>query len=226
MKILVIEDDAQLASALSARIKDAGYVVDLARTAEEGEAAIRSYRYELVVLDRRLPDGDGLAQIPGFRQAAPDVRIIVLTALDATIDKVSGLDAGADDYLTKPFETDELIARIRAALRRPGGAPQPVIRCANLCYQPTERSFSVDDCPIILKRREQLILETLILRARRVVRRDVFMDQVYGFDEEIQSNTLDAQISRLRARLVELRAAVRIHSVRGVGYMLTEQAKP
>ncbi len=157
-----------------------------------------------------------------MRRFQPDIRIIVLTALDATLDKIGGLDAGADDYLTKPVDADELIARIRAALRRRGGAVQPPIACGRLMYDPATREFQIDGAVIVLKRRELLILEALIMRARRVVQRSVFMDQVYSFNEEIQSNTLDAHISRLRGRLSDLNAGVIIHPVRGVGYMLSE----
>ena len=111
---------------------------------------------------------------------------------------------------------------MRAALRRPGGAEQPPIACANLSYDPGNREFHVNGEPVLLKRRELLILETLMMRARRVVQRQTFLDQVYGFNEEIQSNTLEAHVSRLRARLSELGAHIVIHPVRGVGYMLTE----
>ncbi len=225
MRILLVEDDFHLSGSLAGRVSNAGYVVDCVATGEDAEAAVAGIPYPLVILDRRLPDGDGVSRISALRRFQPDIRVIVLTALDATLDKIGGLDAGADDYLTKPVDADELIARIRAALRRPGGAVQPPINCGRLVYDPGTREFQIDGAVIFLKRRELLILEALMMRARRVVQRTVFMDQVYGFNEEIQSNTLDAHISRLRARLLDLEAGVVIHPIRGVGYMLIE-AKP
>ena len=222
MKILLVEDDASLARAISERIAGQGYAVDHVSAGEDAEAALATINYSLVILDRRLPDGDGVGRIGAFRRYRPDVRIIALTALDATFDKIEGLEAGADDYLTKPFEIDELIARVRAALRRPGAVAQPIVRCGNLSFDPSNREFQIGSDVVLLKRRELLVLEALIMRAQRVVQRSVFMDQVYGFDEEIQSNTLDAHISRLRSRLSELGAGVIIHPIRGVGYMLSE----
>jgi DNA-binding response OmpR family regulator len=222
MRLLIVEDDVQLSKSLADRVSAAGYIVDCVVTGEEAEAAVAATPYPLAILDRRLPDGDGVRRISVFRRFRPDIRVIVLSALDATVDKIGGLDAGADDYLTKPIDIDELIARIRAALRRPGGAVQPPIVCGRLIYDPPAREFQIDQEVIILKRRELLILEALILRARRVVQRSLFMDQVYGFNEEVQSNTLDAHISRLRARLLDLNAGVIIHPIRGVGYMLSE----
>jgi len=225
MRILIVEDDVQLSGSLADRVSAAGYVVDCVPTGEDAEAAVAAIPYPLVILDRRLSDGDSVHRISALRRFQPDIRIILLTALDATLDKIGGLDAGADDYLTKPIDVDELIARIRAALRRPGGAVLPPIACGRLLYDPATREFRIDGEAIFLKRRELLILEALIMRARRVVQRTVFMDQVYSFNEEIQSNTLDAHISRLRARLLDVDAGVIIHPIRGVGYMLTE-AKP
>jgi len=222
MRILVVEDDPRLGPALQGRIEQAGFVVDIAASCGDAYAAAASAEFALIVLDRRLPDGDGLDQVKMFRLLQPGIRIIMLTALDKTHEKVAGLDAGADDYLTKPFHADELLARIRAALRRPGAAPQPAIKCGNLRYDPQTRDFAVGDKPIGLKRREHLILEALILRARRVVQRAAFMEAVYGFEDEVQPNALDAQVSRLRARLAEAGASVQIRPIRGVGYMLSE----
>lgn len=222
MRLLLVEDHPVLGPTLEDRLNGAGFVVDRVVAGEEAEAAVASFAYPLVILDRRLPDGDGIARIAALRRSRPDIRIIVLTALDATSDKIDGLNAGADDYLTKPVDPDELIARVRAGLRRPGGTLQPEIACANLSYDPANREFRVDGEPVFLKRRELVILETLMIRARRVVQRQTFMDQVYGFNEEVQSNTLEAHISRLRTKLAELGAGVVIHPVRGVGYMLTE----
>lgn len=224
MRLLLVEDDPLLARTLEERLNAAGFVVDRVVTGEDAEAAAAACPYSLAVLDRRLPDGDGIARITALRGFRPDIRIVVLTALDATPEKIGGLNAGADDYITKPFDLDELIARVRAALRRPSGALQTPILCANLTYDPENREFRVDGEPVHLKRREFLILETLAMRARRVVQRQTFLDQVYGFNEEIQSNTIEAHISRLRTKLRELGAAVVIHPVRGVGYMLTEAA--
>lgn len=222
MRLLLVEDDPLLGRTLQERLSGAGFVVDRVVAGVDAEAAVAASPYPLAILDRRLPDGDGVARIAVLRAFRPDIRIIVLTALDATLAKIDGLNAGADDYLTKPIDPDELIARVRAALRRPGGALQPPIACANLSYDPANREFRVDGEPVFLKRRELLILETLMMRARRVVQRQTFLDQVYGFNEEVQSNTLDAHISRLRAKLLELGAGVVIHPIRGVGYMLTE----
>lgn len=222
MRLLLIEDDPLLGRTLEDHLNKAGFVVDRVVTGQDAEAAAAASPYPLAILDRRLPDGDGVARIATLRHFQPSVRILVLTALDETLEKIEGLNAGADDYLTKPIDPDELIARVRAALRRPGGDLQPEIACANLRYDPANREFRVDGEPVFLKRRELMILETLMMRARRVVQRQTFMDQVYGFNEEVQSNTLESHISRLRTKLSELGAGVVIHPIRGVGYMLTE----
>jgi DNA-binding response OmpR family regulator len=219
---LLVEDNPTLGRSLERRLNAAGFVVDWVLCGEDAETAVAATPFQLVILDRRLPDGDGVDRIAALRRFRPAIRILVLTALDATPEKIGGLNAGADDYLTKPIDPDELIARVRAALRRPGGDMQPPIACANLSYDPGNHEFCVNGAPILLKRRELLILETLMMRARRVVQRQTFFDQVYGFNEEIQSNTLEAHVSRLRVRLTELGAQVVIHPVRGVGYMLME----
>jgi DNA-binding response OmpR family regulator len=221
MRLLLIEDDPLFGRTLEDQLNKAGFVVDRVVTGQNAEAAVATSPYPLAILDRRLPDGDSVARIAALRRFRPDLRIIVLTALDATPEKIEGLNAGADDYLAKPIDPDELVARVRAALRRPGGTLQPVIVCANLRYDPAIREFRICGKPVFLKRRELMILETLIIRVRRVVQRQTFMDSVYGFNEEVQSNTLEAHISRLRTKLAQLGAGVVIHPVRGVGYMLT-----
>ena len=197
-----------------------GFIVDRVGSIAEAEAALTIGRHALVLLDRRLPDGDGLALLPSIRTASPGIPVIVLTALDDVRDKVRGLDAGADDYLAKPFDADELLARIRAALRRPGGELPPAIRCGDLRFDPASREVTVGDRLLVLGRRELALLQALIRRAGRVVQRDALQEAIYGFDDEIQSNALDAHVSRLRARLAVARVA--IHPVRGVGYMLDE----
>lgn len=208
-------------SALVARnVGAAGFAVDRVASVADADAALAVARYALVLLDRRLPDGDGLTLMRHIRRAQPGVPVIVLSALDGVVERVRGLDEGADDYLSKPFDTDELLARIRAALRRPGAEDAPPILCGRLGFNPSTRMVTIDGAPLALKRRELAVLESLVRRVGRVVQRDTLIEEVYGFDDDIQSNTLDAHVSRLRARLAELGADVLIHPVRGVGYLL------
>ena len=208
-------------SALVARnVVTAGFAVDRVASLGDADAALAVARYALVLLDRRLPDGDGLTLMRRIRRAQPGVPVIVLSALDGVVERVRGLDEGADDYLSKPFDTDELLARIRAALRRPGAEDAPPIQCGRLGFNLSTRTVTIGGAPLALKRRELAVLESLIRRVGRVVQRDTLIEEVYGFDDDIQSNTLDAHVSRLRARLAELGADVQIHPVRGVGYLL------
>jgi DNA-binding response OmpR family regulator len=220
MRILLVEDELEMARLIASNLGDAGYIVDRVGSLSEGGAALSVARYSVILLDRRLPDGDGVSLMSRIRGRMPGVPVLILTALDDVANRVGGLDAGADDYLTKPFAIEELLARIRAALRRPGGENQPAIQCGRLRFDPSSRRVDVDDKPVVLKRRELSLIEALIRRTGRVVARETLMDEVYGFDDDIQSNTLDAHISRLRARLAQLQAGVLIHPVRGVGYML------
>jgi DNA-binding response OmpR family regulator len=220
LRILLVEDEAELANLILRNVATKGFAIDRARTLAEARDAAGTAPYALVLLDRRLPDGDGLSAIPDLRHAHPAIPIIILTALDAIDARVAGLDSGADDYLVKPFALDELLARMRAALRRPGGAPPPAVTCGRLTYDLTERVVRVGGEPVALSRRELALLEALIMRAGRVVPRAALIEQVYNFDDEIQENTFDALVARLRRRCAELDAGVTIHSVRGLGYMM------
>jgi len=220
MRVLLVEDEPDMAKLVSDGIGADGLVVDAVGSIDEADAAIAIARYALVLLDRRLPDGDGLVLLRRMRSAQPGVPVIVLTALDGTADKVRGLDEGADDYLTKPFDAEELRARVRAALRRPGGEFAPPVVCGRLRFDPGRREVTVGGEAVVLRRRELALLGVLVRRAGRVVQRADLMDEVYGFDEDVNSNTLDSHVSRLRARLAALNAGVVIHPVRGVGYML------
>lgn len=220
MRVLLAEDEPEMADLLEAALRDEGLVVDRVASVEEGRAALSLARYRLIVLDRRLQDGDGLQLL---RDLGPSARpsVLVLSALDDAGERVVGLNAGADDYLGKPFDSDELRARIRAALRRGGPVGHaPPIRCGRLAYLPDSRDLLLGDAPFRLRRREAALLEALMLRVRRVVQRSVLVNEVYGFDEEPSSNTLDAHISRLRRKLEDRQAGVEIHAVRGIGYVL------
>jgi two-component system OmpR family response regulator len=220
-RILLIEDEPEMAALVAANLAKSGLLVDRASSCQTARETLVAVRYALVLLDRRLGDGDGLTLMPTIRASQPGAPIILLTALDRLDDKVAGLDAGADDYLTKPFFNDELLARIRAALRRPGAEPAIAIACGRVTFHPQTREASVAEAPLVLNRRELLVLEALICRAGRVVQRDALLDAVYALDDEVQPKALDAHVSRLRKRLIDLEAGVVIHPVRNVGYMMT-----
>jgi DNA-binding response OmpR family regulator len=222
MKVLVVEDEPQMALLLGRSLGALGYAVDIAETIADAREAVALAEYGLVLLDRRLPDGDGMTLVRSMRQGRDATPVIILSALDEVPERVSGLDAGADDYLVKPFDTDELHARIRAAIRRPGGETPPPLACGRLTFDVAHRQVSVGGEPLLLNRRELAVLAELFMRAGRVVQRERLIEQVYGYDEEVNSNTLDAHVSRLRNRLSALDAGVVIHPVRGVGYLLSD----
>jgi DNA-binding response OmpR family regulator len=222
MRILLVEDNPELASRIARRIQRAGYAVDHVATIESARSMLDSGPYAVTLLDRRLPDGDGLSLVSLLRQKQPGGRILMLTALDAVDDRIEGLDAGADDYLTKPFNLDEMMARIRASLRRPGGERAPAVEIGALSFDLDLRSVTVAGTPARLLRRELALLEALARRAGRVVLREALISGIYGHDDEIEEHTLTTLVSRLRARLHELGAGVDIHSARGLGYMIVE----
>jgi two-component system, OmpR family, response regulator len=224
MRILVIDDEPEMAGLIVSLIEAAGYVADKGKSLDDACEAARQGAYDLVVLDRRLPDGDGLSIVPTLRALRPGVRILILSALDSLSDTVSGLEAGADDYLAKPFRGPELIARIRASLRRPGSDAQPLLTLGNLSFDPTTRQVTVCGAPLRLHRRELALLEALMRRAKRVISRDALLDEVYGAHAEVQQHTLDTLVWRLRRRLKDLEPGVTIHLARGLGYMIVETA--
>jgi DNA-binding response OmpR family regulator len=221
VRILVVEDEPELRAGLATRLRAEDFIVDAVPNLGEAIEAVLSADYRLVLLDRRLPDGDGLSLLPVLRTRPAAPSVIVLTALDDIPDRVAGLDAGAEDYLIKPFAFDELLARLRVLLRRPANstaAPHVTVGC--LDYDLGERVPRVAGVALTLPRRELAILDTLARRAGRVVMREHLEAQVYGFDDDISSNALEAHISRLCRRLADAGARVLLHGVRGVGYML------
>ncbi|EIG55875.1 response regulator transcription factor [Bradyrhizobium canariense] len=220
MRILLVEDEAEMADALASALKRYDMVVDHAPTLAEAEEAISADVHAAVLLDRQLPDGDGLTLIPKLRARADGVPIIVLTARGELADRVAGLDCGADDYLSKPFAVEELLARLRAVLRRPAGMQPDIMHAGRLAFDFGHREASIDGAPLELPRRELLVLEALVRRMGRTVLRSALEEAVYSFDDEIQSNALDTHVSRLRRKLSEADARVEIHGIRGVGYLL------
>ncbi|ETX26976.1 transcriptional regulator [Roseivivax isoporae LMG 25204] len=196
--------------------------MDHAASLEAARDAASLAPFDLVLLDRTLPDGEGLSLLPSLRASNPGVHVIVLSARNGVADRVAGLDTGADDYLTKPFSTDELLARIRAVRRRPAELAGADIRAGGVVYDLAHEEVTVNGARIDVPRRELRVLATLIQRRGRTVQREALENAVFGFDDEIQSNTLDSHISRLRRRLNAAEARIEIHAIRGVGYLLRE----
>lgn len=209
-----------MARLIAAKLGKSGFIADHMRTLAEAQCALEAHSYACVLLDRRLPDGDGVTLLADIRKLQPGLRVLVVTACDAVNDRIDGLDAGADDYLTKPFDADELMARVRACLRRPGGERLPPVVIGALSFDLDAREARIHEESIVLHRRELALLETLVRNAGRVVLRRSLMDEIYGFDDDIQGNALNILVSRLRRRLFDHRSGVEIHSARGIGYLL------
>ena len=225
MRLLLIEDNAKLVEHLRKGLEAAGFAVDAFGTAEDGDAALETTRYDVVVLDLGLPDGDGRVVLRKLRARGDATPILILTARDALADKVDGLNAGADDYLLKPFAIEELIARLRALLRRPGAALGKTLAAGNLAFDTTAREVRIGGVVAPLSRRELGVLEQLLRRQGRVVPKDVLEEALYGFEEEIASNTVEVHIHRLRKRLADAGASITITTLRGIGYLLTDATK-
>lgn len=220
MRVLLVEDEPEMASALSAALKGYDILIDHVSSLADADEAVSATDYSAILLDRQLPDGDGLTLIPKLRARRMNTPVIVLTARGDLADRVTGLNTGADDYLGKPFAMEELLARLRAVLRRPADLPSETMTLGRLSFDTGNREASVDGKLLELPRRELLVLETLLRRMGRTVPRSALEDAVYNFDDEIQSNALDTHISRLRRKLSEVNAGIEIHAVRGVGYLL------
>lgn len=209
-----------MAEALTAALGRFDIVVDRAPDLSFAREAVAQDVNDVFILDRQLPDGEGLELILHLRKLGITVPVIVLTARGAVRDRVSGLDVGADDYLAKPFAVEELIARIRAVMRRPAKIGPTRARIGQLEFSLDDRAAFVGDDLLDLPRRELLVLKALVRRQGCTVLRQVLEEAVYSFDDEIQSNALDSHISRLRRKLAGANAGVEIHSIRGMGYLL------
>lgn len=197
MRVLLVEDHGPLADAVSDALHRAGFAVDLAGTADDAREMAALADYTLAILDLGLPDGDGLEILPLLRDGGR-VPVIVLTARDQLSDRLAGLDGGADDYVVKPVEMPELVARCRAILRRPGDRSATTLRLGALELDTVARSACVNGRPMPLGRREVTVLEHLMRAAGRVSPRRALEEAVYGFDEEVGPNALEASVSRLR----------------------------
>lgn len=224
MRLLLIEDEKAMADALTATLGRQGIVIDHTMWLGDAMELTRQHVYDAILLDRRLPDGEGLAFIPQLRHAGIDTPIILLTALNEPEDRIAGLDGGADDYLGKPFLVGELLARVRAVLRRPANLAPAEITAGRIVIDPLHLSVTINSATFDLPRRELAILVALAKRKGKSVLRSTLEAAVYNYEEEIQSNALDAHISRLRKRLFDASAGVGVHNIRGIGYLLKEEA--
>jgi len=220
MRLLIVEDEPKLARAVKTGLVDAGFTVDVATGAGDAAEAMANFLYDAAVLDLRLPDGDGLELLGAWRRRGNTTPVLILTARDAVEDRVAGLNGGGDDYLVKPFAMSELIARVKALLRRPGGALGLTLTAANVALDTIGRDVAVDGLPLKLPRHELAILELLMRRLGRVIPHEVLQEKLYGLEEEPESNPVPVHVYRLRRRLESAGARIQIHTVRGLGYLL------
>lgn len=222
MRVLIVEDNTRLAGLIEHGIAQCGFSPDIVESLHGAEAALSGANYDAIILDLGLPDGDGLAWLRQDRPKLPLPPVLILTARDGLGDRVAGLDSGADDYLVKPIEIDELAARLRALLRRPGPRSQPVIRSGKLAFDVAARTARSGDHAIELTRREADLLELLIRRAGTVVRRSTIEEAIYRFDEAVTPNAVEAIVSRLRHKLNDVDHPDVLLTVRGMGYLLKD----
>ncbi|TGN55827.1 response regulator transcription factor [Paracoccus liaowanqingii] len=224
MKILLVEDEIEFAATLRGALERELFIVDHVDRLDLAHEAVLNSSYDLVLLDRTLPDGDGISLIGHLRAGDPGLPIIVLSARGDVLDRVAGLDQGADDYLKKPFALDEMFARIRAVKRRPKIIHVEQIHVGALVFDLANEESTVAGIRLDLPRRQVRVLATLVKRRGRTVLRESLEQAVYGFDDEVQSNALDSHVSRLRRKLTEAGAGIEIHPIRGVGYLLRESS--
>ena len=220
MRLLLIEDNERLGQLIRDGLTKDGLAVDWQQTLEDGEATLEAAAFDLLLLDLGLPDGDGLDLIRRLRRASDTIPILVLTARGGLRDRITGLDAGADDYLIKPFDISELSARCRALLRRPVQGLTPVLSVGKLTFDTSSRQAAYDGAQIELSRREAGLLEVLMRRAGAVLTKQALEDAVYDFNEPVTPNAVEVGISRLRRKLDDAGAKDLLHNVRGVGYIM------
>lgn len=216
MRILLVEDDPPLGDAVQAGLKQAGFSVDWVQDGAAAELAFKTGAYAAIVLDLGLPRLQGLEVLKRLRAAGGKQPVLIATARDAIEDRIRGLDAGADDYLIKPFDLEELAARLRALLRRSGGEAAPVLEVGELTLDPGARAVSYKGAAVELSQREFMLLHELMVNAGRVLTRDQLQERLYAWGDEIESNAIEVHVHHLRRKL----AAELIRTVRGVGYLM------
>ena len=216
MRILVVEDDPVLADGLKVGLGLAGMTVDRVDTCAAARAALSATTFDALVLDLMLPDGSGLAVLRELRRAGDKTPVLLLTALDEVADRVKGLDLGADDYVGKPFDLDELAARVRAVGRRFAGRAAPALAACGIVLDPSTLSASLDGRPVTLSRREFAVLALLMERPGAIRSKGEIEERLYGWGEEVESNTVEVHIHHLRTKV----GREKIETVRGLGYRM------
>lgn len=221
MRLLLVEDNARLSELIEEALRRQGFAVDAVATANDAETALTATAYDLIILDLGLPDRDGMELLASLRGRGVGSLVLVLTARDSTQAVISGLNGGADDFLRKSFDMDELIARIRALLRRPGKPLGVCLSEGNIVFDTTDRDIRINDLRVDLSRLEASALEILLRRSGRVVPKSALEESLYGFSEEVGSNAVEVVLHRLRKKMQAAGSSVRIHTLRGIGYVLS-----
>jgi two-component system response regulator TctD len=220
MRVLLVEDSAELVALLKKGLAQGGFAADAVATAADAAHALSTVRYAAMVLDRGLPDEDGLILLRDMRRRGDATPVLVLTARDGVSDRVTGLREGADDYMAKPFAMEELIARLQALLRRSDNLLGRRLTFGNVALDTEGRQVLVDGVVRTFPARETAVLEILLRRSGNVAPKRLFEDHLFGLSGEVGSNAVEVYIHRLRKMLADAGATVRIHTVRGVGYLM------
>lgn len=221
MRVLIVEDDPVLADGLTRSLREADYAVDCVSDGGEADHVLATQNYDLVILDLGLPKLDGFEVLRRLRRRGAKVPVLILTARDALQDRVKGLDLGADDYLTKPFDLPELEARVRALVRRGQAGGSAALTHGALVLDVAGRRATLHGAPLDLSARELGVLEVLMMRSGRVVGKEQLAEQLYGWDEEVGANAIEVYVHRLRRKLEP--AGVSIRTIRGLGYLLEKE---
>jgi two-component system response regulator QseB len=219
-RILLVEDDPMLGRAVKTALSQAGYAVDLASTAEDADAALDTTPYDLAVLDINLPRKSGLELIGDLRKRKKDIPVLALTARDTTKQKIEGLNAGMDDYLIKPFDLEELLARIQALFRRSNGRQAPQIKNGTITLDPVARTVRKNGKPVNVSARELAVLAILMENIGKILNKQEIEDKLYGWDIEVESNAVEVHVSHLRKKLGDNM----IKTIRGLGYIVEKVA--
>lgn len=220
MRLLLVEDNPHLSEAIADHLRKAGFEVDSVAEGDEALAVLFQQQYDAVVLDLGLPDMDGMEILQALRNKRNTVPVLILTARDGLSDKISGLNKGADDYMVKPFETEELVARINALLRRPVLALSEIVKLNNLTFNTHNRQAQIGEVTLELSRRETDLLEQLMRSIDKIVTKHTIETRLYSYDEKESANSIDVLVHRLRKKLLSHGAEIEIHTLRGIGYMI------